>query len=381
MTRGVDYRSGIKFIHVASELVVTPDAWNPATNTPLILWQDEDRPEQYWIPKQPVVLTNKSNGLQVTSIPMRYSNGLRTRPSIQQTNYTTAGARQWFIEPVSSSKLISQYNYRIDGLLGYSVLRDADGLVLAPAGTTVAQQIQAGVPLEAQVYNAGNDAQLWAQNFDAMGAFKLVNKLSGLVITPEAWSANNGNKLIQWHNENRAEQYWQACEPVKVININNGLALTPESNNYGILQRVLSPQTQGGLGQRWLFNSTGDGYYNIFNATSGRALTTHGYSSVAGTQIVQWDLQPKDSTQALAQQWRLEPAERRGYRIVNRVSGLAITANAWSPTPDTQLIAWGIVPENNAQVWDIPATAIAVRGGVPPEVIQSASRVSGKSAC
>ncbi|WP_052441483.1 RICIN domain-containing protein [Streptacidiphilus anmyonensis] len=87
----------------------------------------------------------------------------------------------------------------------------------------------------------------------------------------------------------------------------------------------------GGTNQRWTFTQNGDGSFQMKNAVSGLCADDSGASSAAGSKIVQWTCTGNNN-----QRWTVVPSGS-GYALVDRASGLALTAGgATDGSPLTQ---------------------------------------------
>lgn len=74
--------------------------------------------------------------------------------------------------------------------------------------------------------------------------------------------------------------------------------------------------------QHWALSPTGDGYYR-FATVAGRVLDDTGFSTSAGTQMQIWD----PATGNLNQQWWAQTTSQGYVSLVNRQSGLVLTAS------------------------------------------------------
>ncbi|MGW2546817.1 RICIN domain-containing protein, partial [Kitasatospora sp. NPDC001574] len=77
--------------------------------------------------------------------------------------------------------------------------------------------------------------------------------------------------------------------------------------------------------QRFEFRPLADGYVRIVNQNSGRDLAVLNASRAAGAKIIQHSYAPGANTN---DEWRLEDAGNGRVRVVNRLSGLYLTAGA-----------------------------------------------------
>lgn len=80
-----------------------------------------------------------------------------------------------------------------------------------------------------------------------------------------------------------------------------------------------------GSNQRFEFKSLGDGYVRIVNQNSGKDLVVSDASRAAGAKIIQYSYAPGTYTN---DEWLLEDAGNDRVRLINRYSGLYLTAGA-----------------------------------------------------
>lgn len=96
-----------------------------------------------------------------------------------------------------------------------------------------------------------------------------------------------------------------------------------------------------------------DGDYTLTNQNSGMLLDNPGFSSTAGTQMVQWN-----SNWGTNQEWFFSSQGNGYYVILNAASGLLLTDTNGSTTPSTPLVQ-RTATHDDSQLWSL----IAVNGG------------------
>jgi Domain of unknown function (DUF1929)/Ricin-type beta-trefoil lectin domain-like len=110
-----------------------------------------------------------------------------------------------------------------------------------------------------------------------------------------------------------------------------------QSNGAAIVQYRADGNAQN---QKWTFNLTGGGFYNIVAKHSGRAIDIPGDDNnlTDGAQIQQWDLQPA----AVDQQWKLQSLGNGYFKIVNRKTNkvLDIPGDDGDYTDGTRVQQW-----------------------------------------
>jgi hypothetical protein len=134
-------------------------------------------------------------------------------------------------------------------------------------------------------------------------------------------------------------------------------------------------QNRQAKGVRYRFEPTGDGFFRILNGRTGKVLTPNAWSDSDGTLVIHWDAAKRSDSDEYRkrQHWGLKADDNGGYRIVNRVSGLAIT-----PSGDayrSSLIARQVDLANRKQVWRLESLIPYIEASqrtVPVDVIEQA---------
>ncbi|HVK20425.1 MAG TPA: glycoside hydrolase family 97 catalytic domain-containing protein [Actinokineospora sp.] len=91
--------------------------------------------------------------------------------------------------------------------------------------------------------------------------------------------------------------------------------------------KVIRYASHDGVNQRFEFRSLGDGYTRIVNQNSGKDVVVQGASRDAGAKSIQYDYATGANTN---DEWLLEDAGNGQVRILNRFSGLYLTAGVGS---------------------------------------------------
>ncbi|KAJ9459637.1 putative rhamnogalacturonate lyase A [Diplonema papillatum] len=144
---------------------------------------------------------------------------------------------------------------------------------------------------------------LLCTNCDVEGTYRIISKVSGLVLDVAFSSTENSANVQQ----------------------------------YGYI---------GGTNQQWTVSDAGSGYYKIVNVNSGLALEVMGESTDDGANVVQYDYWGGTN-----QQWAIEEIGDDGYlSIVNRGSGHALEVEA-SSTSNSANIQQGTNAEADNQLW------------------------------
>ncbi|MCM3626826.1 RICIN domain-containing protein [Paenibacillus glycanilyticus] len=158
--------------------------------------------------------------------------------------------------------------------------------------------------------------------------FALVNRNSGKALSIVGNSASDGGLAEQRPYTGAGSQYWKLVEAGsgyyyiqntntgKVLEITDSLASdgTDPSTKDGTQasQRTLN----GNANQKWELIGTGDGYYKLKNANSGKVLGMSGGSTGDGAPVIQWA-----ESGSTNQNWSLAPVAHidltKTYSITN----------------------------------------------------------------
>lgn len=167
----------------------------------------------------------------------------------------------------------------------------------------------------------GTDNQKWQLTHMLDGSFEIANKGSGKLLDVTGLSLQDGAAMQQWSSTGADNQRWmitsQQYFTITSVNSNKVLDVTGYSLQDGGLIQQWAPL--GGANQQWQFVPLGNGYYEIVNRLSGKALdvTDLGGAAVAdGALVQQYAYSGLDN-----QQWQLLPTGSGYYKIVNRSSG------------------------------------------------------------
>jgi hypothetical protein len=170
-------RGGFKLFNKLSGMVVTPTGWGTSNGTQLVQWSDSNVDTQIWQSNKLTSLVNGQSGMAVTQVG--------GYPIVQNTAIG-ATDQQWSVEAADP---------------GYHRIRNVTtGKVLTPhawsrdAGTAIVHWYQAAAG------SSEDRIQQWALKADAPGGgYRIVNRETGLAITPDGWSTSATTRLIAWH--------------------------------------------------------------------------------------------------------------------------------------------------------------------------------------
>ncbi len=125
----------------------------------------------------------------------------------------------------------------------------------------------------------------------------------------------------------------------KIVNRNSGKVLGAGSADDGAL--IVQQTDTGAANQRWRVVQS-SGYSQVVNAATGKALDVPGFSTTAGTQLVQWT-----ANSGTNQQWTLSTSG--DTTLVNRNSGLLADVSGASTADGAPVIQWGANSGANQQ--------------------------------
>lgn len=109
---------------------------------------------------------------------------------------------------------------------------------------------------------------------------------------------------------------------------------------------ILQWTDSGDPDQRWTLADAGDGYLNIVNVGSAKALDNPNGSRLNGTVMQQWTLV---GTGNWNQQWSVTPVGDGWYTIINRTSGKALDVRDGSVSDGASIQQWTSDPANPKQ--------------------------------
>jgi uncharacterized protein (DUF779 family) len=133
--------------------------------------------------------------------------------------------------------------------------------------------------------------------------YKLVNRLSGKVLSIWGGSLQDGAAVVQWTDDGTADKQWH------VIDLGNGYKSLINKNSGRALGIWQSGLANGDKASHWVENNNYDqqwqlvpfgSYYKIVDRNSGKLLCIYGTSTQNGADVVQWS-----DTGTLDQQWQL----------------------------------------------------------------------------
>jgi uncharacterized protein len=172
----------------------------------------------------------------------------------------------------------------VDNGDGTHKLRNANsGKVLGVSGGSTAQAVQES--------DNGSADNRW--RFVPVGARRIQNQASGLVIGVANMATSDGGLAITWDDSGTSDHLWTALpDPdgyFRLRNGNSGKVLGVENGANANGARVLQWADNGTADHRWrLRYATGD-YFRIQCGNGGRVLGVSGSSTSPGAGLVLWD--------------------------------------------------------------------------------------------
>ncbi|MEZ0093504.1 RICIN domain-containing protein [Streptacidiphilus sp. EB129] len=206
--------------------------------------------------------------------------------------------------------------------------------------------------------------QLSAADGTATGAYRLVNRYSGLVVglsadsgrsaetTPtRTWTNSTGNAV--GGSRTAAEQTLTMTAVGSTAgNLNGahtlvtgGKALDDPGHSRSAGTQLITWGVNGGANQSWQFTQQSDGSYQLVNAESGLCADVSGGSTTAGARVIQWTCTGNSN-----QHWNLTRLPDGGYTVASAHSGLLLTT---ASTADGSTVTQQVNTGSALQQWTI----------------------------
>jgi hypothetical protein len=116
---------------------------------------------------------------------------------------------------------------------------------------------------------------------------------SGLLADVNGASKTAGAQVIQWTDNNGANQAWKLVSVgggyFNIVNKNSGMLLDVSGSSTTAGANIVQEPGNGGTSQQWSLVAVSGGYYNIVNRNSGLLLDVNGASTSAGAKLIQWN--------------------------------------------------------------------------------------------
>ncbi|MBP0454204.1 RICIN domain-containing protein [Kitasatospora sp. RG8] len=245
----------------------------------------------------------------------------------------------------ATGSALESWRFAANGDGSYRIANASTGLLLGVDSTAVAGRAWGARPTVTAAGTGGPGVgQQWfvvpgsSSAGAATGAFKLVNRYSGLVLglssasgrsaetTPvRSWTDTSGNPVGGARTAAEQTLTFTATGTVPDPPLDGTHTLTASGKALDAPDHSTTRGTQlvtwtanGGANQNWVLTRQADGGYQIANGESGLCMDVSGGSKAAGAKVIQWPC-----TGGANQRWRITPAPG-GYRIASD-SGLLLT--------------------------------------------------------
>ncbi len=200
-------------------------------------------------------------------------------------------------------------------------------------------------------------------------AYRIVNRASGLALSPKDNSASSGTSLkqITIAQTNTAQQWYVTPVDIRsggdfsyyqIANVRNQ-KLYPDVLNWSLDSEADIILYQGGLGDNeiWFFEYAGDGFFYIRSKHSGLYLEVQSGTSLQ-MRISGRNVQQAEFTGEANQQWKLLPTAVR-YNAVAPATPTGLTATAqpasilleWTAPADKDLRGYNILRSEDGNDW------------------------------
>jgi len=130
----------------------------------------------------------------------------------------------------------------------------------------------------------------------------------------------------------------------------SGLALSVENNSKENGANIIQWQYTGNQSQQFDVKSLGNDFYSIRAAHSGKSIDVYNFSSEPGGEIRQWEYWGSDN-----QQWQIKHVGNNYYTITSRYSWLTLDIWNWSSSNGGDIRQWTTTNANNQQ-WKFSST-------------------------
>ncbi|MFD7582894.1 RICIN domain-containing protein [Kitasatospora sp. NPDC059817] len=241
---------------------------------------------------------------------------------------------------------LEAWSFTTNGDGSYRIANAATGRLLGVDSTATAGRAWGARPTATAAGPGGPTVgQQWfvipgkSADGTATGAFKLVNRYSGLVLglsatnsrstetTPtRSWADTTGNPVGGTRGPGEQTLTLTATGTVPNPPLDGthtltaaGKALDDPGHSTAQGTQLVTWAPNGGPNQTWVLTRQADGSYQIANGESHLCMDVDGGSTSAGAKVIQWAC-----TGGGNQRWQLTPAAG-GYRITSQKSGLLLT--------------------------------------------------------
>jgi autotransporter-associated beta strand protein len=191
--------------------------------------------------------------------------------------------------------------------------------------------------------------------FAGTGANQTWTTITNTIFLPPGQQRMRVNMLsssfnLNWIELTAINNGWLANGAYKLINRNSGLALEVAGAATTNFANIDQSNYLAGANQRWNFTHKGGGQYLITCAQTGKAIDEASYSALSGDY-----LQAYTSADTPNQHYIVIPTDSGYFKILNANSGLVFDVNKAATTNNAIIIQYEYSGANNQQ-WSIQST-------------------------
>jgi Beta-L-arabinofuranosidase, GH127/Ricin-type beta-trefoil lectin domain-like len=167
------------------------------------------------------------------------------------------------------------------------------------------------------------------------GAFRILNRNSGLVLGVSGMSTADSAPVVQFADNGTADHLWRLVDAgagnLKIQNVNSGLLLGVSGMSTADSAPVVQFADNGSEDHLWRLLDDGAGWFRISNCNSGLVLGVAGMSTADSAQVVQFA-----DTGTSDHHWQLIPDGQ--VKLCNRNSGLLLGVSGMSTADSADVV-------------------------------------------
>jgi hypothetical protein len=168
-----------------------------------------------------------------------------------------------------------------------------------------------------------------------LGAFKILNQNSGLLLGVSGMSTANSADVVQFADNGTADHLWRLLDAgtgnLKIQNVNSSLVLGVSGMSTANSADVVQFADNGTPDHLWRLLDNGSGWLRISNFNSGLVLGVAGMSTADSAQVVQFA-----DTGTPDHNWQLIPAGQ--VKLFNRNSNLLLGVSGMSTADSADVV-------------------------------------------
>jgi hypothetical protein len=172
----------------------------------------------------------------------------------------------------------------------------------------------------------------------SLGAFKIRNRNSGLVLGVAGESTANSAAVVQFGDTGTPDHLWQLVDAgtgnLKIKNVNSGLLLAVSGESTAAPANIVQYADTGTADHLWRLLDNGSGWLRISNFNSGLVLGVAGESTADSAQVVQFG-----DTGTTDHDWLLMPDGQ--VKLFNRNSNLLLGVSGMSTSNSADVVQFG----------------------------------------